>query len=105
MVLRIYYDVSPTEAAWVTVGAFVLIRVLAVHFNWQTRSVADGPIVGRSTTPDVEHRSLKPMARKIMVPANVAVCSGVRRRQKVAIIRVTRPEIAAADIEVLMRMF
>jgi uncharacterized membrane protein YeiH len=58
MVLRIYYDVSPTEAAWVTVAAFVLIRVVAVHFNWQTRSVADGPIVGQiddtatSNTPD-----------------------------------------------------
>jgi uncharacterized membrane protein YeiH len=42
MVLRLQYGVRPTEAAWATVGAFFLIRVLAVRFNWQTRSVASG---------------------------------------------------------------
>jgi uncharacterized membrane protein YeiH len=42
MVLRLQYGVRPTEAAWATVAAFFLIRVLAVRFNWQTRSVASG---------------------------------------------------------------
>jgi hypothetical protein len=50
MLLRVKYEVLPTRAAWLTVGAFFLIRVLAVSFNWQTRSVlhedvpdAEGP--------------------------------------------------------------
>ena len=42
MMLRLRYGVRPTEAAWATVGAFFLIRVLAVRFNWQTRSIASG---------------------------------------------------------------
>jgi uncharacterized membrane protein YeiH len=46
MVLRLSYNVSPTDAAWFTVAGFVVIRLIAVRFNWQTRSVADGPLVG-----------------------------------------------------------
>ena len=42
MVLRLQYGVRPTQAAWAAVGAFFLIRALAVRFNWQTRSIASG---------------------------------------------------------------
>ena len=31
--------VNPTEAAWITVGTYFLLRVVAVRFNWQTRPV------------------------------------------------------------------
>lgn len=37
------YHVDPMRAAWATVGGFFLLRVLAVRFNWQTRSVLDVP--------------------------------------------------------------
>ncbi len=37
------FAVSPVEAAWVTVGTFFMIRVLAVRFNWQTRPIG-GPV-------------------------------------------------------------
>ena len=43
LVLRRLFGVDPTMAAWVTVGTFFLIRVLAVRFNWQTRSLAPDP--------------------------------------------------------------
>ena len=46
MVLRLRYGVRPTEAAWATVGAFFLIRALAVRFNWQTRSIASDSRLG-----------------------------------------------------------
>jgi uncharacterized membrane protein YeiH len=32
-------EVRPTLAAWATVGAFFLLRMLAIRFNWRTRSV------------------------------------------------------------------
>ena len=31
--------VNPTEAAWITVSTYFLLRVVAVRFNWQTRPV------------------------------------------------------------------
>ena len=37
--------VNPTEAAWITVGTYFLLRVVAVRFNWQTRPVG-GPARG-----------------------------------------------------------
>jgi uncharacterized membrane protein YeiH len=37
--LTMQYGMKPTPAAWVTVGGFFLFRLLAVRFNWQTRSV------------------------------------------------------------------
>jgi len=37
--------VTPIDAAWITVGTFFLIRVIAVRFNWQTRPVG-GPVIG-----------------------------------------------------------
>jgi len=33
----------PTEAAWICVGAFFVARVLTIKFNWQTKSVWEGP--------------------------------------------------------------
>jgi len=33
---------TPTHAAWITVCAFFVVRVLTIRFNWQTRSVWDG---------------------------------------------------------------
>ncbi|HUL72262.1 MAG TPA: TRIC cation channel family protein [Vicinamibacterales bacterium] len=45
-ILTLRYDVRPTPAAWVTVAAFFVMRVLALRFNWQTRSVWD-PDTGR----------------------------------------------------------
>src|SRR5262245_23564464 len=37
--------VDPTNAAWITVATYFLIRVIAVRFNWQTRPVG-GPAPG-----------------------------------------------------------
>jgi uncharacterized membrane protein YeiH len=37
--LTTQYGMKPTPAAWVTVGGFFVFRLLAVRFNWQTRSV------------------------------------------------------------------
>jgi len=33
----------PTEAAWICVAAFFVARVLTIKFNWQTKSVWEGP--------------------------------------------------------------
>ena len=34
---------TPTDAAWISVGLFFVARVLTIRFNWQTRSVWEGP--------------------------------------------------------------
>jgi uncharacterized membrane protein YeiH len=34
---------TPTEAAWISVGAFFVTRVLTIRFNWQSKSVWEGP--------------------------------------------------------------
>ena len=39
MVLRRYTDVSASHAAWTTASTFFVLRVLAIRFNWTTRSV------------------------------------------------------------------
>ena len=39
LVLTLEAGLSPTRAAWITVGAFFVARVLTIRFNWQTRSV------------------------------------------------------------------
>jgi uncharacterized membrane protein YeiH len=36
-------EVSPTHAAWITVGAFFVARVLTIRFNWRTTAVWEGP--------------------------------------------------------------
>jgi uncharacterized membrane protein YeiH len=38
-VLTLRYGVLPTPAAAATIAVFVVLRVLALRFNWQTRSV------------------------------------------------------------------
>lgn len=34
---------TPTEAAWISVAAFFVVRVLTIRFNWQSKSVWEGP--------------------------------------------------------------
>ena len=41
LLLTLHLGFSPTRAAWITVGAFFLARVLTIRFNWQTRSVVE----------------------------------------------------------------
>jgi uncharacterized membrane protein YeiH len=41
LVLTLQYRMNPTRAAWATVGGFFALRLLAVRFNWQSRSVLD----------------------------------------------------------------
>lgn len=43
LVMTLQYRVNPTYAAWIAVGGFVGVRVLAVRFNWQSRPVLDEP--------------------------------------------------------------
>lgn len=44
LLLTLQLGVWPTQAAWITVGVFFVVRVLTIRFNWQTRSVWDeGP--------------------------------------------------------------
>jgi uncharacterized membrane protein YeiH len=42
--LKLWSGFTPTQAAWTTVGIFFLLRVVAVRFNWQTRSVLPGSV-------------------------------------------------------------
>jgi uncharacterized membrane protein YeiH len=39
LLLTLQANLSPTLAAWITVGVFFIARVLTIRFNWQTRSV------------------------------------------------------------------
>ena len=39
LLLTLQAQLSPTTAAWITVGVFFVARVLTIRFNWQTRSV------------------------------------------------------------------
>jgi uncharacterized membrane protein YeiH len=34
---------TPTQAAWIAVALFFVIRVLTIRFNWQSKSVWEGP--------------------------------------------------------------
>lgn len=40
LALRDYWAVRPANAAWATVTLFFVVRVLAVRYNWRTRSLA-----------------------------------------------------------------
>jgi uncharacterized membrane protein YeiH len=42
LLMTVKLGVLPTNAAWMTVGAFFLARVLTIRFNWRTRSVWEG---------------------------------------------------------------
>jgi uncharacterized membrane protein YeiH len=35
--------ITATDAAWISVGAFFVARVLTIRFNWQSKSVWEGP--------------------------------------------------------------
>jgi len=39
LLLTIQADMAPNRAAWITVSAFFVARVLTIRFNWQTSSV------------------------------------------------------------------
>jgi uncharacterized membrane protein YeiH len=43
LLLTLQIGVPPTRAAWITVGAFFVARVLTIRFNWQTTAVWEGP--------------------------------------------------------------
>jgi uncharacterized membrane protein YeiH len=43
LVLTRQFEVTPTHAAWITVGAFFVARVLTIRFNWRTTAVWEGP--------------------------------------------------------------
>jgi uncharacterized membrane protein YeiH len=52
LVLTVRLAMNPTTAAWITVGAFFVLRVFTVIFNWQTRPVLVAPA---SETKDTRH--------------------------------------------------
>lgn len=43
LLLTLQLAMTPTQAAWITVGAFFVARVLTIRFNWQTTAVWEGP--------------------------------------------------------------
>ena len=43
LLMTMQMDVAPNRAAWITVALFFVVRVLTIRFNWQTRSVWEGP--------------------------------------------------------------
>jgi len=43
LLMTMQMDVAPNRAAWITVARFFVVRVLTIRFNWQTRSVWEGP--------------------------------------------------------------
>jgi uncharacterized membrane protein YeiH len=43
LLMTLQADVPPDRAAWITVGLFFVVRVFTIRFNWQTRSVWEGP--------------------------------------------------------------
>ena len=49
LALTIRLAMNPTKAAWITVGAYFALRVVAVAFNWQTRPVL---VESARETPD-----------------------------------------------------
>ena len=51
LVLTLHYRVSATSAAWATVGGFFTLRIVAVRFNWRSRSVMEEPDDQSSAVP------------------------------------------------------
>lgn len=39
LLMVLQQDVAITKAAWITVGAYFVVRILTIRFNWQTKSV------------------------------------------------------------------
>ena len=44
--LKQYADVTVPQAAWAAIGAFFVLRVLTIRFNWSTRSVLPESLSG-----------------------------------------------------------
>ena len=55
LILTLRYGMSPPPAAWTTVAVFFVLRLLAVRFNWKTRSV-----IGGSDNPPATPRRVSP---------------------------------------------
>jgi uncharacterized membrane protein YeiH len=51
LVLTMHYHVTATSAAWATIGGFFTLRIVAVHFNWRSRSVMEER-EDQETSPD-----------------------------------------------------
>ena len=43
LVLTRQLEVTPTHGAWIAVAFFFVIRLLTIRYNWQTKSVWEGP--------------------------------------------------------------
>ena len=43
LVLTRQLEATPTHGAWIAVAFFFVIRLLTIRFNWQTKSVWEGP--------------------------------------------------------------
>jgi uncharacterized membrane protein YeiH len=43
LLLSLQYELLPTHAAWITVGAYFVARVLTIRYNWQSSSVLPDP--------------------------------------------------------------
>jgi len=43
LLLTLQFALTPTHAAWITIGTFFVARVLTIRFNWQTTAVWEGP--------------------------------------------------------------
>jgi len=52
MVLTQRLGVDPPRAAWITVGTYFVLRVLAVRFNWQSRPILSDTDGAVSVPPD-----------------------------------------------------
>jgi uncharacterized membrane protein YeiH len=50
LVLTTRLAMNPTTAAWITVGTYFALRVIAVAFNWQTRPVLVEPVSDTKAT-------------------------------------------------------
>ena len=47
IVLKRYADVGAPQAAWTMACSFFVLRVLAIRFNWTTRSLLPEPLAGK----------------------------------------------------------
>jgi uncharacterized membrane protein YeiH len=41
VVLSYYYGVDTNTSAWISIAATLLLRLLAIRFNWATRSLRE----------------------------------------------------------------
>jgi len=51
VLLRVQLAVEVSTAAYITIGATFLLRILAIHFNWKTEALGAGPPRDSMTVP------------------------------------------------------